>query len=99
MNFDPLLRSGKGDCKQVKNKIMITHLFYLTGLLFIWSEIKWIISPQEQVEFRKRFDVLSKENKGKKWDGFSEEYKEVLKSCWGLIVIFLWMFIGIFTVQ
>lgn len=78
---------------------MLTHLFYLTGIFFIWREIKWIVSPAEQVEYKREFDKHSKLNKGKKWDNYSKEYKDILKSSWSIIITVFWLFIGIFTVQ
>ena len=77
----------------------MTHLFYLTGLLFIWRELLWIYSPKEQVEKIKAYNELSKLNKGKKWDDFTPEYKSALKGNIHLLIIFLWLFIGLFTFQ
>ena len=78
---------------------MLTNLFYFLGLFFIWREIKWIVAPSEQVEYKKEFDKHSKLNKGKKWDTYSKEYKDILKSSWSILITVFWLFIGIFTVQ
>lgn len=78
---------------------MMTHLFYFTTIFFLFKEIQWLYSPRERVDEVKKFSELSKLNKGKKWDDYSEEYKSALKSKVFVIFIPLWMFVGLFTFQ
>jgi hypothetical protein len=47
----------------------------------------------------KKFEELSKLNKGKKWDFMTPEYKSEIKSKIFLIPLVLWLFIGLFTSQ
>jgi hypothetical protein len=77
----------------------MTTIYYLSTILFILLEWNWLVSPIEKTNDAKRFLELSKLNKGKNWDEFSKEYKSELKSKVWLILIFIWMFIGLFTFQ
>lgn len=77
----------------------MTHLFYFVAVFFIWRELRWIYSPTEMVAEVKKFDELSKLNKGKKWGFMTPEYKSEIKSKIFLIPLFLWLFIGLFTFQ
>lgn len=78
---------------------MLTHLFYLATLFFIHEEWSWIVNPREKAEDLKRFAELKNQNKGKKSNEYSEEYKSVLKSKYWLLIPFFWMFIGLFSSQ
>jgi hypothetical protein len=77
----------------------MTHLFYFVGVFFIWHELRWIYAPAQMVAEAKKFEYLSKLNKGKKWDSMTPEYKSELKSKILLIPLFIWLFVGLFTVQ
>lgn len=77
----------------------MTHLFYFVAIFFIWHELRWIYSPTEMVSEVKKFDELSKLNKGKKWDFMTPDYKSELKSKMFQIVLIIWLFIGLFTFQ
>ena len=81
-----------------KTKTMI-HLFYFFTIILIWKELIWILSPNEKVEESKKYFNLSKEFKGKTWNEYSKEYKELTKSKIWLLFLFLWLFIGLFTNQ
>lgn len=78
---------------------MLTHLFYFIGLLFIWKELNWIYSPKEKTDDAKKFFELSKINKGRKWDAMTPEYKSEIKSKIPRMIIYFWLFIGLFTFQ
>lgn len=77
----------------------MTTIYYLTAILFIWVELQWIVSPIEKANESRIFFVLSKLNKGKKWDECSDEYKSKLKSKIWLLWIYVWMFLGLLTFQ
>ena len=77
----------------------MTTIYYLSTIIFLWQELRWITSPIERTENAKNFFKLTKENKGKKWNEFSKEYKSELKSKMFLVYIFIWMFIGLLTFQ
>jgi len=77
----------------------MTSIYYFSTIIFIWVELLWIMSPIEKTLEAKQFAELSKENKGKKWDDFSSEYKTEIKKKLGLLYIVIWMLIGLFTVQ
>jgi len=47
----------------------------------------------------KQFYELSKLNDGKKWETYSEEYKDQIKSKLSQAYIIVWLFIGLFTYQ
>ena len=74
-------------------------LFYLTTIIFIFNELKWIYRPIETTENIKLFMELSKKNKGRNWDTFDKEYKDKLKSKVWLVVLFVWLFVGLLTFQ
>jgi hypothetical protein len=74
-------------------------IYYLSTIIFIWSEMIWLISPIEKTINTKKFHELNKQFKGKKWDEFSEEYKSELKSKIWMLWVFLWVLIGLFTTQ
>jgi len=74
------------------------HIFYFIGIAFIIHEIMWVLNPKEQTEKNKRFNEESKKNKGKKWDDFSSDYKEALKTKGVIAMIsILWLFGGLLT--
>ncbi|SOS48992.1 conserved membrane hypothetical protein [Tenacibaculum dicentrarchi] len=74
------------------------HIFYLNAIIFIIYKLSWILNPKEQVEKVKLFSKLSKEHKGEKWDDYSDEYKDLLKTKGVLALSFLlWMFVGLFS--
>ena len=77
----------------------MTHLFYLVAVFFIWRELRWIYSTMEMVSEVKKYDELSKLNKGRKWDAMTPEYKSELKSKIFLIPLVIWLFVGLFTFQ
>jgi len=58
----------------------------------------WVIAPIEKAKEHLKFLDFMKEFKGKKYDEYSEEYKNLLIPKIILTVILLpWMFIGLFT--
>lgn len=78
---------------------MLTHLFYLTTLWFLFLEWSWLVMPKEKTENAKKFFDLSNQHKGKKWDDYSDEYKSEIKSKIWLFIPIIWTFIGLFTFQ
>lgn len=77
----------------------MTHIFYFIGIFFIWRELRWILAPMDMVAEVKEFDKHNKLNKGRDWDDYSDKYKSIIKSKAPLIILFVWMFIGLFTFQ
>ena len=73
------------------------HIFYLVAIFFIIYEIMWIINPKKFIKSIITFDKLQKENKGKKWDNQSEEYKSALIGKIPHLFLFVWMFCGLLT--
>ena len=57
------------------------------------------MSPIEKTRNTEKFMELSKLNKGKKWDDYSDEYKSELKSKIGKVLVLLWLFVGLLTFQ
>ncbi len=78
---------------------ILTNLFYLSTVIYMVNEIRWLVNLDEQVDQTNRFLELSKENKGKSWKEYSEDYKEMFNNNWDALFIFFWMFIGLFTAQ
>ena len=77
----------------------MTTIYYLSTFVFICLELAWLISPIEKTQENKKFTELAKQFKGKKWDEYSKDYKEKLKSkTWSLFII-IWLFVGLFTFQ
>lgn len=77
----------------------MTTIYYLSTIIFLLIELHWLVSPIEKTNQTRKFMALSKLNKGKKWDEFSEEYKSQLKSKIWLLYVLFWMLIGLFTFQ
>ena len=77
----------------------MTTIYYLSTIIFLLIELHWLVSPIEKTNNARKFMALSKLNKGKKWDEFSEEYKSELKSKIWLLYVLFWMLIGLFTFQ
>ena len=77
----------------------MTTIYYLSTIIFLLIELHWLVSPIEKTNKTRKFMALSKLNKGKKWDEFSEEYKSQLKSKIWLLYVLFWMLIGLFTFQ
>lgn len=77
----------------------MTTIYYLTTILFLWLEMRWLNSPIEKTNEVKEFMELHKQNKGKKWDDFTDEYKSAIKNKMPYILIVLWMFVGLLTFQ
>jgi hypothetical protein len=74
------------------------HIFYLIGVCFIIHEIMWVLHPFKQLRKSKNCIKLTKENKGKKFDDFSGEFKEILFfQVIPNLIYFFWMFIGLLT--
>jgi hypothetical protein len=78
----------------------MTHLFYLFGIAFIIYEVMWIIDPISMTEKARTHNKLSKENKGKSWDDYSEHYELRIETR-GLfsLMVTLWLVLGLFTFQ
>jgi hypothetical protein len=77
----------------------MTTIYYFSTIIFLIIELSWLVSPIEKTKNIRRFWVLSKINKGKKWDEYSEEYKTELKSKMWMLYVLLWMLLGLFTFQ
>lgn len=77
----------------------MTHLFYFVGLIFLIYEILFLFSIRKKLTDAKNFEEKSKENKGKSWNEYSEEYKtELIERCF-LLIFPLFFFVGLFTQQ
>ena len=77
----------------------MTTIYYFSTIIFLLMELHWLVSPIEKTENARKFLALSKLNKGKKWDDFSEDYKSELKSKIWMVYVLFWMLIGLFTFQ
>ena len=78
---------------------MLATIFYLSTIFIIFFEWSWIARPIEKTKEAESFFKISKENKGKKWDDYSDEYKKVVKSKIWYLYVFIWLIIGLFTFQ
>lgn len=58
----------------------MTHLFYFVAIIYVITELRWIYSPIEKTAENKRLDYLGKINKGRRWDDYTKEYKDEIKS-------------------
>lgn len=72
-------------------------IFYLIGILFVINEFMWLVSPLKRAIKSRRFNHLTKKEKGGDWNNFSEEYKKLLIGQLYNLPLFLWLFIGLFT--
>jgi hypothetical protein len=77
----------------------MTTIYYLSTIIFLLLELHWLVSPIEKTNNARKFLALSKLNKGKKWNEYSEEYKSELKSKIWLLYVLFWMLLGLFTFQ
>ena len=58
----------------------------------------WLVSPVEYTEKSKKLKDLTKQNKGKKWNTYPDDYKDILISRGAPALLFtLWMFAGLLT--
>ena len=78
---------------------MLATIFYLSTIFIIFIELAWVLHPIDKTENAKKFFKLTAENKGKKWDDYSSEYKSELKFKIGLLYFFVWFIVGLFTFQ
>ena len=78
---------------------IVTNIYYLSALFFVFYEMTWLSSPIEKTKDSKKFHELGKEFKGKKWDEFSQKYKDEIKSKIGLVFLMIWLLMGLFTYQ
>ena len=78
---------------------MLATIFYFSTIFIIFIECGWVLHPIDKTDDAKKFFKLSAENKDKKWDDYSDQYKSELKSKIGLLYVFVWFIIGLFTVQ
>lgn len=77
----------------------MTTIYYFSTIIFLLMELHWLVSPIEKTESARKFFALTKINKGKKWDDFSEDYKSELKSKIWHIYVLVWLLVGLFTFQ
>ena len=77
----------------------MTTIFYFTTIILLWLEISWIVSPIEKAKDALLFQSLAKQNKGKKWDEYSEKYKDAIKAKIFVFPILLWLVVGLFSGQ
>lgn len=73
------------------------HIFYFIGIFFIISELLWVLSPQSKIKKSKRLYELTKEHKGKNWDEYPQEYKDIILSKLPDLFFMLWLFAGLLT--
>ncbi len=78
---------------------ILTNLYYISTLFFMWYELQWILNTKEKCEENKKFFKLYEQFKGKKWNEFSDLYKTKLKEVFKNVYVLAWIFIGVFTVQ
>jgi len=61
-------------------------------------EIYWIISPKKHVKATKKIRKLNKQHKGKKWDEYTEDYKDLfIKKGLPSLLFFVWMIVGVLS--
>jgi hypothetical protein len=77
----------------------MTHVFYISSILILFFELRWIFTPFEKTEESKRLLELKNIHKGKDWDDYSKEYKSLVINRSPILFYFLWLFIGMFTFQ
>lgn len=77
------------------------YLFHVISIIFAVYELGWILNPTEKYYSLKKIVDLSKEQKGKKWAEYSQEYKDnifdvIFKIIKAFVFIF-WLLFGLFT--
>jgi len=78
---------------------MLKFIFYAIGVCYLIYEILWITHPIERATESFNLAKLFQDNKGKKWDTYSQEYKDWIKSKFYLVIYVVWPFFGLFTFQ
>lgn len=75
-------------------------IFYLSSIVFLIKELKWILSPIEETLSIQIKERKIKETKETKYDNLTQEQKSEYKSMFlSFIFVFGWLFIGLFTFQ
>jgi hypothetical protein len=60
--------------------------------------VLWLLNPIEYTEKTRKFKTLAKKNKGKKWDDYTQDYKDILIARGVPLLLFtVWMFAGLLT--
>ena len=77
----------------------MTNLFYLIGLIFLIYEINYLFSIKEKQLKNEKFKKLLKEFENKKWDDYSEEYKNMLVGKISLLIFVIFFFVGLLSQQ
>jgi hypothetical protein len=77
------------------------YLFHLVTVIFAIYELTWILNPSKKYYSLRKIIGLSKEQEGKKWAEYSQEYKDnlfdiIFKVIKAFVFIF-WLLIGLFT--
>lgn len=77
-----------------------TNLFYLSTIIFLWHEIKWIALPMDETNLARKFHLYRNAHKDKSWNEYDSAYKNLLSDyLFSYGYVMLWMLLGIFTVQ
>ncbi len=67
--------------------------------IVLYYELRWIFDPFGETKDVENFKKLSQENKGKRWNDFSEDYKSEIKNKSFRFIILFWLFLGLLTFQ
>lgn len=77
----------------------MTTLYYLSSIILIVYELKWILAPVSETNKRMKFNKLRKENEDKKWSEQSPLYKAEVFLLLPKFYILIWLIVGLFTSQ
>ena len=77
----------------------LTNIYYLSTCIFLYEEILWIMQPTVESKKSMDFFMLEKQNKGKKYEEYSEDFKSAIRGRYTGMYSILWAFIGLFTFQ
>ena len=78
---------------------MLATIFYLSTIFIIIYKMNWILRPIEMTRKMQKFFKISDENKDKKWDESSIEYKAQIKNNIPRLYVLFWFIIGLFSFQ
>ena len=74
------------------------HIYHLGTLIFILTEMTWIVSPRTKTEKSIKLSEAMKRNKGKEYAEWDDEYKDIfIYSGLPKLILTLWMIVGLLS--
>lgn len=76
----------------------MNHIYHILTLIFILNELIWLFSAKEKAKKTEQWMKMHDKHKGKKWDDYTEEFKDLSKSRLPIVLMnMFWMLFGLIT--